>query len=360
MRVLAWLALVIPAVTLAAPRPQPNLELLIPVLLLSALPLVLPAKLANLKVAIAIGLTVLLIVMGSQLPGTIVVLGFVLAEIAVQRSTRDLVWSAAISILIVGATSVFMGDADNLRPLWLVHTIGIAMFLALGIAIRERRALVAETKRSLEVAENAHQVQLAEAITQERLNISRDLHNRLGHQLTVISLNAEVAKQIKTNTEEMRTTLDVIGESARQSLDEISTYLESLREKPEMAQQTDLLTVKFERFRKLGLTVRASVLTLPQSDKWELIEFFDTALEELLINALKYGNGIAEYQQSYQSDTLIISLTNESSSSKDVPSSGGFGLKDIGENAAQLGAVFSHETQSDGLFKASLNIRGWG
>jgi signal transduction histidine kinase len=360
VRILALLALAVPALTVSAPKPEPNLEWLIPTLLLLAVPLFLPTRLWILKLSIALPLTLLLMIVGSQLPSTIVVLGFVLAEIAVERSTRVLAWSASISIIAVGATSLIVGDADSLRPLWLVHGIGIGIFLALGIAIRERRALVAETKRSLEMAETAHQVQLAEAIAQERLNISRELHNRLGHQLTVISLNTEVAKQAKAVSKELRSSLEVIGQSARHSLDEISTYLESLRDKQEPEHHSDMLAVKFEKFRALGLEINASAVLLPPTEKLELLAFVDHALDELLMNALKYGKGSIEYQQTFKANTLVITLVNESNPKKSAPSIGGFGLNDIADRASQLGAWFESETSSEGLFQASLTLHGWG
>lgn len=358
MRIAAWLALTLPALSVATGKSEPNFELLVPTLLLMALPLALPGKLLPLKLILTIALTIFMLVIGSQLPSTIVVLGFILAEIAVASRSRTIAWSSGLSLLFVGAASVVVGDADSLRPLWLVQSIGIGLFVALGIAIRERRALVQETKRSLEVAENAHQVELAEAIAQERLSISRDLHNRLGHQLTVISLNTEVAKQSKNVPDQLRASLEVIGQSARHSLDEISSYLESLREKPVAADPAELLVEKFARFRKLGLEVKSQGFELPKSDEIPLLEFLDDALEELLMNALKYGNGTAKYEQSLDVGTLNITLRNDSNVKAQAPSGGGFGLRDIGDRASQLGGEFSHSLEAN-EFTAELKLHGW-
>lgn len=359
VRVLALLALAVPALTVSAPNQEQNLELLIPTLLLLAVPLFLPTGLWILKVSIALPLTLLLVIVGSQLPSTIVVLGYVLAEIAVARSTQVLAWSSAISIIAIGATGFLVGDSDSLRPMWLVHSIGIVMILAIGVAIRERRALVAETKRSLEMAETAHQVQLAEAIAQERLKISRELHNRLGHQLTVISLNTEVAKQAKAVSKELRSSLEVIGQSARHSLNEISTYLESLRDRREPEHHKSMLAVKFKKFRALGLEINASAVMLPPTEKLELLAFVDHALDELLMNALKYGKGSLEYLQTFEANTLVITLVNQSNPKKGAPSIGGFGLNDIANRASQLGAWFESETSREGTFKASLTLHEW-
>lgn len=359
VRSLVWLALALPALTLSAPRPVPDLQILIPLLTLIAISLILPARFGFLKLAIALPLTLLLLVVGSQLPSTIVVLGFVLAEIAVERSTRDLAWCAGVSVATVAVVGLMFGEVDNLRPLWLVHSIGLVMFVALGIAIRERRALVEETKHRLAMSETAHRVQVAEAITQERLNISRELHNRLGHQLTVISLNSEAAKQSKQITKELRLSLEVIGQSARHSLDEISVYLESLRDKRESLDQSDLLGFKFTKFRELGLEVKTSVDKLPHTDNHELLDFLDSAIDELLMNALKYSSGSVEYHQTFKANNLVLDFVNETNTAKVAPSMGGFGLQDISYRAAQLGALFERETSGAGLFKASLTFRGW-
>ena len=347
----------IPAITITAPRAEPSFAIILPTLLLLAIPLFLPSTFGILKLAVAIPLTVLLILVGSQLPSTITVLGVVLAEIAIERSTRMIAWSTGVTILIVGLASLTSGDSDSLRPLWLVHGIGIGIFVALGVAIRERRALVAETKRSLEMAETTHKVQLAEAIANERLEISRELHNRLGHQLTVISLHSEVAKQSKRQNPQVRASLDAIGESARQSLSEISLYLDSLRDKTEPAAKDELLRIKFDRFRDLGLAVNSNVESLPNSLSREQVAFADSALDELLINALKYGDGSVTYQQEFAQGWFTLTLTNGVGNAKKAPSAGGFGLKDISDRATQVGALFAHEILNTGRFQASLSMK---
>jgi signal transduction histidine kinase len=358
VRVSTWLALAVPALSVALSKSEPNLETLIPIVILLAAPLALRRTRGSVKLLIAIPLTILLIVTGSQLPSTIVVVGFVLAEIATQGRTRTIVWSAVVSILSIGLASVLVGETDSLRPLWLVHTIGIGLFLSLGIAIRERRALVEETKRSIEMAENAHRIELAEAIAQERLSISRELHNRLGHQLTVISLNTEVAKQHSKDSDEMRASLDIIGGFARQSLEEISSYLESLREKPKPTKSAGLLSRKFIRFKNLGLHVVTDAGELPESNQRHLLDFVDVAIEELLMNALKYGNGTAQYHHVLEGGSLNITLTNGFSIGTKAPSSGGYGLKDIRDQVSQLDGEFGYAVNGN-EFKVELKLRGW-
>ena len=357
LRAGAWLALAFPALLYSSTGYEPSVIYLVPILLGLAVPLA-PIRLNKfIKLGLALVFTVLLLVSGSQLPSTVAVLGFVLSEIAISSRTSVTFWSFLSAVAVTISVDILIAEADSLRPLWLIHTISFGLFLALGIAIRERRALIEETSRSLEVAENAHQIQLTEALAQERLKISRDLHNRIGHQLSVISLNTEAIKQADGSVERMKTSLELIGRSAREGLSEISSYLDSLRES-ESQKPNESLAEKFERFSSLGLDVQADEMELPETESIEKLEFVNEAVEELLMNAYKYSDGIVLYRQSFLSGALKITLENNSIK-KDAPSGGGFGLKNIQDRAKELGVIFNHQQTADSKFEATLTINDW-
>ena len=357
LRAGAWFAVAFPALLYSSTGYEPSVIYLVPILLGLAVPLA-PIRLNKfIKLGLALFFTVLLLVSGSQLPSTVAVLGFVLSEIAISSRTKVMFWSFLSAVAVTVPVDILVAEPDSLRPLWLVHTISLGLFLALGIAIRERRALIEQTSKSLEVAEKAHQIQLTEALAQERLKISRDLHNRIGHQLSVISLNSEAVKQAEDSVDRMKTSLELIGRSAREGLAEISGYLDSLRES-ESQKPSESLAEKFERFSSLGLDVQADEIELPATESLEKLRFVNEAVEELLMNAYKYSDGIVRYRQSFESGALKISLVNNSSH-KDAPSGGGFGLKDIQDRARELEVTFTHLETDDSKFEATLTINDW-
>ena len=87
---------------------------------------------------------------------------------------------------------------------WAAAFAGMILFAAIMVEVSVRefyaRRLVGQTMAELEQAHGqlaAAQAQLAEqSRAEERLRISRDLHDAIGHQLTALSLNLEVASHI--------------------------------------------------------------------------------------------------------------------------------------------------------------------
>ena len=353
----AWLALAFPALLYASAQTQPSFASLVPILLALAVPLVFTALNKFIRLGMAALLTVFLVAAGSQLPSAVVVLGFVLAEIAASSRTRVIIWSFLFSVGVIIPTTISTTEIDPLRPLWLVHTISIGLFLVVGIVVKERRALIEQTSKRLEIADHAHQIELEQVVAQERLKISRDLHNRIGHQLSVISLSTEAVKQHSNSVDQVQASLDLIGRAAREGLEEISSYLNTLREsEPDKPEET--LRTKFERFGSLGLSVSSNETQLPPTRSSEKLKFVSETLEELLMNAYKYGDGVVEYQQSLESGLLTISMTN-TCTSKEGPSGGGYGLTDIAERATEIGASFTYRKISDSKFEALLKVSDW-
>src|SRR5205085_4089132 len=119
--------------------------------------------------------------------------GALLALIAMQLGGRvprraGLLWIGAQSLSLVVATDLQVGPAAALllAPPWLgVQVLALFIFdlmQALTAANTELRAvqqLLAESSRMA-----------------ERLSIARELHDALGHRLTTLTLNLEVALQL--------------------------------------------------------------------------------------------------------------------------------------------------------------------
>ncbi|MFF0158094.1 histidine kinase [Streptomyces sp. NPDC005263] len=134
---------------------------------------------------------------------------FGLATGAVVRMTH-LRWAAALVALASGVASVARdgwGGLDIAYATW-ISTMVTAAILSLSDAVRELRAAREELARR--------------AVEQERLRFSRDLHDLLGHTMSVIVVKAEAARRLAgrdlTASLDQITDIESVG---RQALTEI-------------------------------------------------------------------------------------------------------------------------------------------
>ncbi|MEW2397091.1 sensor histidine kinase [Streptomyces sp. NPDC046862] len=108
---------------------------------------------------------------------------FGLATGAVVRMPQ-LRWVGTAVAVIAGAASVFhdgWGGLDTAYATW-ISTMVTAAILSLAEAVRELRAAREELARR--------------AVAEERLRFSRDLHDLLGHTLSVIVVKSEAARRL--------------------------------------------------------------------------------------------------------------------------------------------------------------------
>lgn len=107
--------------------------------------------------------------------------------------------------------------------------IQVATLLSSLTLLRERR--MRRELSAANVALRAANIRLAESTrTAERLRISRELHDSIGHQLTVLALELETARHVEGTA--VRRHLDRAGTAARELLSEVRATVGQLRSEP--------------------------------------------------------------------------------------------------------------------------------
>jgi len=146
------------------------------------------------------------------------------ASAAVGRITPDgrptvigLLCCTAIAVAISAATSLGFGNT-------LVAAAVVALGNLLAHSAERRNALMYRLKET--------RAELARAaVAEERLRISRDLHDLLGHSLSLITLKAELAgRVIRTDPERAAREIAELETVARQSLTEVRQAVTSYRQ----------------------------------------------------------------------------------------------------------------------------------
>ena len=109
---------------------------------------------------------------------------------------------------------------------WLLVIIGAGWF------VRVRRERIAEASRMRDE-------ERLRRTSEERLRIARELHDALGHQLSLINVQSGVALHLNEGLpEQTRASLTAIKEASKEALNELRSVLEILRQGGEPAPRT--------------------------------------------------------------------------------------------------------------------------
>ncbi|MEV6332438.1 histidine kinase [Streptomyces sp. NPDC051909] len=254
-----------------------------------------------------------------------------LFHIALRRPPRALLWAAAL-LLAPLLTGALRFQAET----WDLHVIpavwGYLLVALLGITVRSRRE------------EREQEVRLAAAA--ERARIAREMHDIIGHNLSVITGLADGGRYAAAkNPERAAQALDAIGTTSRQALAELRRLLGVLREEetgsavrnpqPGLADLPDLI----EGVRRAGLPVEATLpapssLAHPLSPGAELTLY--RAVQEALTNTLKHaGEGArAEVSLAYEREETVLLVTDTGGPTAEPRGGRGQGLAGMRERAA--------------------------
>ncbi|MEV4560486.1 sensor histidine kinase [Kitasatospora sp. NPDC049285] len=154
---------------------------------------------------------------------------------------RDLAWACAAVPVGLAVVEIRLAGAVPLWDSLFFLSATITAAVALGIAVRVRRAQLAglrERAARLEI-ERDQRSRLAAAT--ERTRVAREMHDIIGHNLSVIITLADGgAYAAQVAPERSREALQLIGDSGRQALGELRRMLGVLRDRgdgPELAPQ---------------------------------------------------------------------------------------------------------------------------
>ena len=110
------------------------------------------------------------------------------------------------------------------------HVTLMAVAIALGDGIRGRRAQRSHQRRLQALLERQYAQEALSRVREERLSIARDLHDSIGHTISVISLHAEVAREaIPPGNEVAGTALHRIKQATSETMRELRTTVGLLR-----------------------------------------------------------------------------------------------------------------------------------
>ncbi|MEV4497550.1 histidine kinase [Micromonospora arborensis] len=239
------------------------------------------------------------------------------------------------------------GPLDGRDSGWLTLT-GVALLVGLGYAVAGLGALAGSMAPVLLGPAQAERIAALETQANrlaERNRLARELHDSVGHALTVATLQAGAAREVlDTDPEFVRRALTAIEETGRTAMDELDHVLGLLREtgsrRPAVAPQRTLADLDrlVTDARAAGLTVHAQRAGDPARVPAVVSREGYRIVQEGLTNAARYGHGPVTLRLELQPDAMELELVNAVvRPGRADPGRGGRGLDGMRERVLLLG-----------------------
>jgi len=287
-------------------------------------------------------------------PPVLLVAAFVCAcTVAVETSRRTSWIAGGVAAVVLYTAAVLAGNGwSSPSSLGLLAWLGMAV--AIGDALRTRRAYVAAVEERARRAEETRDEEARRRVVEERLRIARELHDVVAHHIAMINVQAGVAAHVlRDQPGKAEDALAHVRQAARTVLDETSTLLRVLRrpDDPEESEPTRGLARLGGLLDSLG-GAGLRVEHHQEGDARALPSAVDLAayriVQESLTNAQKHGgDGSARLRLAYTPAGLEIEVAN--AAGLDAGGDVGHGLVGMRERAAAVGGTL-RAGRSDGRF----------
>jgi signal transduction histidine kinase len=242
----------------------------------------------------------------------------------------------------------------------------VAASWVLGFALRTRRDYVAELQDRAARLEAEEGERAARAVIDERLRIARELHDVIGHSISLIAIQSEAAaRSARSNPDAVPAFLSAISAASRQALAEMRGVLAVLRPdataapaagelgpQPGLEQVSELIA----SLRAGGLETRleAEQLHLPPGIALTVYRI----VQESLTNVLKHAGAGAKACVTIirSGGTVRISVRDDGAGPSGQVSSTAHGIVGMRERASAYGGTLRTGARPGGGFEVEASI----
>jgi len=244
--------------------------------------------------------------------------------------------------------------------IWDAITFSIAWVI--GFAVGEKYREVDEAKERAALAEREREERARRAVTDERARIARELHDVVGHSVSVMTVQASAVRRLLDQDQErVSEALLVVEQTGREALAEMRRMVGVLRhaeEAPALAPQPSLGEIErlVQHARDRGLQVELSV----DGDPVELPTGIDLTayrlVQEGLTNAIKHARAQqAEVVIRYEDGHVELTVSDDGVGGGDGGGSG-HGLVGMQERVHVYGGELEAGPRPEGGFRLRARL----
>lgn len=295
----------------------------------------------------------------SSFDAPIVFLPFVVLYTAAERGHLI----AAITTGAAALLAMGLGEFDGPRHVddsafamiagWVVAAV------AAGSVARNRRAYLQEAERRVREAEHGKEEEARRRAGEERLRIARELHDVLGHNISLINVQAAAALHgLKKRPEDAEQALQTIKDISKETLRELRATLGALRQVDEAAPVTpaDTLARVDELVKSSGLNVRTELSGPLDRLPVEVDLAATRIIREALTNVHRHsGTNEATLTIARDDERLRIEVADDGPGAAFTEGSG-LGILGMRERAAALGGTVEAGPRPEGGFRVTAEL----
>ena len=314
------------------------------------------SKLSNLKVILIVVFQLIAIASIGVIP--LLALVFELPMVVQGRSSKR--WMLWISVILFAVWAYYLPDeapefyllfADQKMTQQIVEFVGIMALI--WFVFYAGYSLTKEYKfRQLQ--EINQKQRLEHEKVKIRYQLSRDLHDSVGHHLTSIILNLELLNKQINDNKEITQRVNAISFAAKQAMSDIRYVVDSLRVQNLVPLQQGIKELT-DAIVKPTLTV-AIPKDLPALDYLTHITLF-RAVQECLTNCLKHADATQmSIEISRHSKNLKLLLKDNGIGANIAHLKPGHGLKILSERIKFCGGQFKYITNKNDGFGVEIIV----
>jgi signal transduction histidine kinase len=246
---------------------------------------------------------------------------------------------------------------DLTVAIWLA--VWVTVVLALAEAARIRSAHFMEVARTHTEQARARAEQERRQASEERLRIARELHDVLGHHLSLINVQAGVGLHLMDERpEQARTALRAIKQASAEALREVRSVLGVLRTEDEAAPRTPSPSLANLATLVDGERARAVIEGEPRRLPAELDRAAYRIAQEALTNVRRHaGPGArATVTIGYQPGALTVRVDDDGRGAPTPDTDAGNGIAGMRARATALGGTLSAGPGPHGGFRVEARL----
>src|SRR5215470_3947902 len=245
-------------------------------------------------------------------------------------------------------------DAIALAVIYGTGIVFVAVFTRVAASERDARTALAEANQLLR--DHASQVEEL-ATTKERNRLAREIHDSVGHYLTVVNVQIGAARtMLDQDRSRALEHLSTAQSLTQEGLAEVRHSVAALRASPtESRPLPEALSLLVEQWRAAGLNVKLTVSgnVRPLTTQMNLTLYL--AGKEMLTNVAKHAKAsMVDLRLDYDLHRLRLTIRDDGVGSSS--SEGGFGLLGVRERVQLLHGVVRVDTQTGKGFVLEVEV----
>jgi signal transduction histidine kinase len=282
---------------------------------------------------------------------------FVVAMVR-DRSEAIAGLAAAVGVVAVAAHNDPTAGIAN----FVFFSIVFAIIWTIGFTISRKFHEAEEAKERAARAERAREERARDAVADERARIARELHDVVGHSVSVMTVQASAVRRLlRPHQEKQRDALLVVEQTGREALAEMRRMVGVLRlveEAPTLAPQPSLRYIEklVEHAREAGLPVALAIEGTPAPLPAGVDLTAYRLVQEGLTNALKHADARhAEVLVRYGDEGVEVTVSDDG---RGIGSGdgGGYGLVGMRERVTVYGGELEAGPRPGGGYRLRATL----